>query len=138
MAVDKKMSQVAGAVAGGAAVRALDRYAFGKIANPTKQYLPMMIGLGIGLLGTYGANMLPYQLRGPIAGMAEGALGIAGAEVLDFATKQGAFAPPVNLPKEGYRIGSYGSGYSYPSYRYYTPTPSYASSGLASGAALEI
>jgi len=137
MAMDKKMSQVAGAVAGGAAVRALDRYAFGKIANPTKQYLPMMIGLGVGLLGTYGANMLPYQLKGPIAGMAEGALGIAGAEVLDFATKQGAFAPPASeQPK--YRIGSYGSGYSYPSYRYYTPTPSYASSGLTSGAALEI
>ncbi|HOR77191.1 MAG TPA: hypothetical protein PLG04_00110 [Anaerolineaceae bacterium] len=127
MAMDKKMSQVVGAVAGGAAVRALDRYAFAKIANPTKQYMPMMIGLGVGLLGTYGANMLPYQLKGPIAGMAEGALGIAGAEVLDFATKQGAFAA-------NYKVGNYNFGYS-PSYRYYAPAPIASSAG---NTALEI
>lgn len=132
-AMDKKMSQVAGAVAGGAAVRAIDRYAFGKIANPTKQYLPMMIGLGLGLLGTYGANSLPYQLRNPMAGMAEGALGVAGAEVLDYVTKQGVFKPPA---APGYRVGGgYNFGHSYPSYRYYSPTPATASAG---GAALEI
>lgn len=130
MAMDKKMSQVVGAVAGGAAVRALDRYAFAKIANPTKQYMPMMIGLGVGLLGTYGANMLPYQLKGPIAGMAEGALGIAGAEVLDFATKQGAFA----VPNANYKVGNYNFGYS-PSYRYYAPAPIASSAG---NTALEI
>jgi hypothetical protein len=127
--MDKKMSQVVGAVAGGAAVRALDQYAFAKIANPTKQYMPMMLGLGIGLLGTYGANALPYQLRGPMAGMAEGALGIAGAEIVDYFGKKGNFVGPA----QGARVGSF--GYPYPSYRYYAPSPPTAS---ATGAALEI
>lgn len=140
MAMDKKMSEVVGAVAGGAAVRAIDRYAFGKIANPTKQYLPMAIGLGIGLLGTYGTSVLPYQLRGPITGMAEGALGITGAEILDFVTKEGAFKAPA-AEQPAHRIGSYyGSfGYARPSYAYYTPSYSSPNSiAASSGAALEI
>ncbi len=136
MVMDRKMSGVVGAVAGGAAVRAIDRYAFGKIANPTKQYLPMAIGLSIGLLGAYGTSALPYQLRGPVAGMAEGALGIAGAEILDFATKEGAF----KTPAAEHRIGGYGGfGYARPSYAYYTPSYSSPSAiSTNSGAALEI
>lgn len=125
--MDKRFNRMLGSVAGGAAVRALDRYALAKVVkdDATKKYMGMAAGVGLGMLGTYGIRMLPGQLRGIAAGMAQGALGVVGAELMDMVTKQGNF---------GYAVKGY--NFSYPTYNYgYYSAPA---TTVRSSAALEI
>jgi len=118
--VNKEMNRLLGAVAGGAAVKALDTYAYGKMDGSFKDYLPMLTGLGLGILGAYGTASLPYSYEPIVSGMGYGALGVTGSELLDLVTKQGRFT---DTASGGYRVGSY--GFSYPTvssgYQGYAP-----------------